>query len=115
MLDVDKLPALTTVDLREYRMPRQQPRDAPGLLLKLAHPNSRIHRVLLPPDAETTHYSRLCLKRMFLQGHFLRDRCSRHTLTVVVADVDARLRVSRAKAFLRTLSDFEIRNVDIEF
>ena len=115
MLDADMLPALTTVDLTRYRMPLTQPRDMPGFLLKLAHPNSRIHRVLLPPDAEATHYSRLCLKRMFLQGHALRDRCSRHALTVVVTDADTVLRASRANAFIQTLQDYDIRNVNIEF
>jgi hypothetical protein len=114
MLDADLLPALTTVDISAYRMPLAKHTDTPGLMLKLAHPNSRIHRVLLPPDAEATHYSRLCLRRLFLQGHVLRDRHARHALTVVVADADARTRASRAKAFRKTLADFDIRNVDIE-
>jgi hypothetical protein len=115
MLDNDMLPALTTVDLSEYRMPLKPPADLPGFMMRLAHPNSRITRVLLPPDAESTFYASLCLKKMLDQGFYLRQRNSRKIFTVVVADTDATVRTSRAHSLLKTIRDFDIPNVHVEF
>lgn len=115
LLDHDKLPSLTTVDLSDYRLPLKPPQDVPGLMMRLAHHNSRINRVLLPVDATSTYYSNLCVRRMFLQGQFLRARGYRHNFTLVVGDKDPSMRASCAQRLLKAIDDFQITNVQIEF
>jgi hypothetical protein len=113
LFEKNKLPSLTTVDLSDYQMPMTPPRDAPGLMMRLAHPNSRVSRVFLPKDAEATYYSSLCLKKLLSQGHFL-SRRNRQPFKVVVVDKAAPVRAARVASIARTIRDHEIENVLVE-
>lgn len=114
LFDRDMLPSLVSVDLTRYRVPMTPPRDAPGLMMRLAHPNSRVSTVLLPPDAESTYYATLCLRKMLDQGHYLAERRARDPFTVVVTDADARVAEARMASIRRTIADYEIQNVLVE-
>lgn len=114
LLDKDMLPSLVTVDLSGYRVPMTPPRDSPGILMKLAHPNSRVSRVMLPADAESTYYGTLCLRKMLDQGHYLAQRGARDPFTVVVVDTDARVAEARMVSIGRTIANYEIENVLLE-
>ena len=114
LMEKDRLPSLVSVDLTRYRAPMTPPRDAPGLMMRLAHPNSRVRTVLLPTDAESTYYATLCLRKMLDQGHYLAERRARDPFTVVVADTDARVAEARTASIRRTIADYEIQNVLVE-
>lgn len=113
LFEKNKLPSLTTVDLSDYHMPMTPPRDAPGLMMRLAHPNSRVSCVFLPKEAEATYYSSLCLKKLLSQGHFL-SRRNRQPFRVVVVDETQPVRAARVASIVRTIRDHEIENVLVE-
>lgn len=115
LLERDRLPSLVSVDLSCYRVPMTPPRDAPGLMMRLAHPNSRVSRVLLPADAESTYFATLCLRKLLDQGHFLAARRARKPFTVVVSDTDARVAAARMASIRRTVQDYELENVLVEW
>ncbi len=108
LFEKDNLSSLTTVDLSDYHMPMTPPRDTPGLMM-----NSRVIRVLLPRDTETTYYSSLCLKKMLTQGHYLSTR-RRQPFKVVVVDRDERVCEPRMTSIRRTITDHDIQNVLVE-
>lgn len=114
LFDKDMLPSLVSVDLTRYRVPMRPPREAPGLMMRLAHHNSRVSRVLLPCDAEATYYSTLCLRKLLEQGHFLAQRWARGPLTVVVAEKEASVAEARMASIRRTIADYDIQNVLVE-
>lgn len=109
MFSKRNLPCLTTVDLNAYRAPRVT--DMYGLSTKLAHPNSRVNRVVLPAYKELSYMS---LRLTLDQAHYLRDYRSKKPFTLVIFHQNAVERASRIKNVNELIEKYEIENVLVE-
>lgn len=109
MFSNNKLPCLTTVDLNAYRAPRID--DMHGLSTRLAHPSSRVNRVVLPAYKELNYMS---LRLTLDQADHLRARGSKKPLTLVIFHRNAAERASRVKDVNELIEKYEIENVLVE-
>lgn len=108
MFSNDRLPYLTTVDLNAYRAHNKKGRD--GLITRFAHPNSRVNRIILPSEKESTYMS---LRLTLDQGQYLLATRSKEKLTLVVFHRDPVERTSRVNNAMELIEKYEIQNVQV--
>lgn len=105
----NRLPRLTTVDLNAYHARNQIGRM--GIITKLAHPNSKVNRLILPADKEASFIS---LRFALDQGQYLRDAGSSKPFTIAVFHRDPVERASRVNHANQMIEKYNIRNVQVE-
>jgi hypothetical protein len=105
----NRLPCLTTVDLNGYRARTKLGEE--GLATRLAHPNSRVNRLVLPADKAP---SSMILSITLEQGKYLRARGSKEPFTLVVFHKDPKERASRVDNIKELIQKYTIPNVQVQ-
>ena len=105
----NKLPRLTTVDLNAYHARHKN--GIVGLVTKVANPNSRVNRLVLPTEKATSFLS---LRLLLDQGNYLRARGSKEPFTLVVFHSDPVERASRVRNAREFIEKYNIQNVQVE-
>ena len=109
MFSNNRLPCLTTVDLNAYRAKNRRGRD--GLVTRFTHPNSKVNRLVLPAEKETSYMS---LRIALDQGHYLRASGSKEPFTLVVFHRDPVERASRVDNATELIEKYDIQNVHVQ-